>query len=302
MKLLLAALMLAGGAAQARTLTVGPGADFATLAAAAARARAGDRVTIAPGRYGCAVWRADGLTITGQGDSAAVVIEGPVCEGKALFVTAGRGITVANLTLAGASSVDENGAGIRAEGADLTVDRVRFVRDQDGILSTSDPQSTILVRHSVFDHDGFCGRLCAHGIYANHVGRLIVTGSVFRDTQQGHGIKSRAFDTEVTGCTITDGAHGTSSYAIDAPNGGRVTVQGNTLQKGPRTGNNSAAISIGEEGALQPGAIVVEHNRFANESGRPTSFVVNRTDEPAVLQGNALTGPVTPLTGPGSVR
>ena len=44
---------------------------------------------------------------------AKVVITDKACQGKALFVTVGEGITVRNLTLTRARVPDGNGAGIR---------------------------------------------------------------------------------------------------------------------------------------------------------------------------------------------
>ena len=63
---------------------------------------------------------------------------------------------------------------------------------------------------------------CAHAIYIENVDLLRVESSHFSNTRQGHSIKSRALRTEVIGCTITDGPDGTSSYLIEAPNGGAL--------------------------------------------------------------------------------
>ncbi|MBN9510423.1 MAG: hypothetical protein J0I21_15085, partial [Alphaproteobacteria bacterium] len=259
-------------------------------------------VAIGPGDFGCAVWRADRLTIAGAGMDATR-IRGPACAGKGLFVTEGRDITVRDLALIGAAVPDHNGAGIRAEGANLTVARVRFEDDQNGILAAADPRSTLTVRDSLFLRDGACIGACAHGLYADRVGRLVVAGSRFTATRQGHHIKSRALATEITGCDIEDGPDGTSSYLIDIPNGGAATIRGNRLEKGPRTENRSTAIMIGEEGAKNPTpAITVAGNDFRNASGTPTVFVRNRTATPAALSGNTLSGPVIPLAGPGTVQ
>jgi hypothetical protein len=160
----------------------------------------------------------------------------------------------------------------------------------------------LAVRHSVFAHDGACVSACAHGIYAGHIARLSVTASVFTDTQAGHAIKSRAARTEVTGCDIADGPDGTGSYLIEAPNGGAVLIDGNSLEKGPHAGNK-AAIAIGLEGVDQPTpALVVRGNVFVNDSLRSMVFVRNASTVPAAVLNNVLTGPITPLTGPGQVH
>jgi hypothetical protein len=121
----LLAVVLSTGA-QARTLEVGEHKDFKMPSAAAAAAKDGDRVTIQPGEYfDCAVWTASKLVVEGVGDPAKVIITDKACQGKALFVTVGEGITVRNLTLTRARVPDGNGAGIRGEGKDLVVDGVR---------------------------------------------------------------------------------------------------------------------------------------------------------------------------------
>ena len=60
--------------------------------------------------------------------------------GKALLITNGNNITIRNLTLQRARVPDQNGAGIRAQGNNLTIDHVRFLNNQDGILAADESQ------------------------------------------------------------------------------------------------------------------------------------------------------------------
>ncbi len=274
------------------------------MGVAAASLRDGDVLRIFPGHYeSCAVLRADGLTVEGIGEAGAIILASAICQGKAILVSAGRGLILRNLTLAEAKVPEGNGAGLRAEGGSLLVDGVRFVDDQDGILTAAAaPDMVLTVRHSVFEHNGACVQACAHGIYAGHIAQLSVSGTVFRDMQEGHAIKSRAARTEVTGCDIADGPVGTGSYLIEAPNGGALEVRGNTLEKGAHA-ENRAAIAIGTEGVDQPGASpVITGNSFRNDSTRRMVFVRNDGSLPAALTQNALTGLITPLTGPGTIQ
>ncbi len=288
----LAAVIAPGRAA---TLAVGPGMPYPTPSAAAAAAHDGDVVRIAAGRYSdCAVWRADRLQIIGAG-MAATVIADRACQGKGLFVIRGRDVTVRDLALTGAHVPDGNGAGIRAEGGSLTVQRVRFADDENGILTASNPAAVLIVADSEFLRDGSCAQACAHGIYAGRIGGLRVTGSRFRATREGHHIKSRALATEITGCDIEDGPDGTASYLIDIPNGGAVRIADNRLEKGPLSENAATAIMLGAEGVRNPTpAILITGNRFRDD-GSPTVFVRNLTATPARLDGNVLEGAVTPL-------
>lgn len=285
-------LLLLCGTAQARTLAVGPIMAFKSPSAAAAVAADGDRIVIQPGSYrDCAVWTANHLLVEGAGAPESVVVTGEACQGKALFVTVGNDITVRNLTLLRAKVPDGNGAGIRAEGRNLTVIGVRFVENQNGILSGTTPSGatggTMTIRDSVFERNGTCEQACAHGIYAGAIDVLRVENSRFIGTRQGHHIKSRALRTEVTGCVIQDGPAGTASYLIDIPNGGAVLIRGNILQKGPRSENHAAMIAIGEEGVTHPTPeIVIEDNTVRNDGPAHTVFVQNRTGTPALLRGN----------------
>ena len=288
----------------ARTLTAGTGGAYATPSAAVAAARDGDTVTIAPGTYfDCAVAKASRLTIEGAGASDAVVLTDKACMGKALLVVEGNDVTVRHLTLTRARVPDGNGAGIRAEGRNLAVEDVRFVNDQDGLLSSDSPGSTITVTNSLFDRDGVCMDACAHAIYVGRVARLRVNHSRFIATREGHDVKSRASVTEVTSSKIEDGPAGTSSYLIEAPNGGSLTVTGNILEKGPLSGNHTAAIAIGTEGVDQPTPeITVTGNRLANDGQYRTFLVRNLTATEARLQGNVLSGNVRALQGDGSAN
>ncbi|GAC1345352.1 MAG: hypothetical protein NVSMB18_24890 [Acetobacteraceae bacterium] len=295
------ALVLAASA-QARTLEVGSGKAYALPSAAAAAAQEGDHIQIQPGHYeDCTFLNARNLVIEGMGDASKVVLANKVCGYKAILITVGDGITVRNLTLTGAKIVYGNGAGIRGEGRDLVVEGVRFIDNQNGILSGTIGGS-MQVRDSLFDRDGACIGACAHGVYVGHLDRLVVERSRFLRTQAGHAIKSRAQRTEVSNCTIRDEAEGTSSYAVEAPNGGALLVRGNTIQKGRQSGNPAIAISIGAEGNTQPTPeILIERNQFRNDGATEAALLTNLSETPAVLRGNTLAGRAVALRGKGDV-
>ena len=302
---LLFAFLFAATGAQARTLEVGAGKEFKLPSAAIAVAKSGDRVLVQPGEYfDCATIGADKLVLEGAGDADKVVITDKVCGGKGLLITTGNGITVRNLTLTRARVPDGNGAGIRNEASDLTVENVRFVNNQNGILSTPQEPGTILVKDSLFDRNGNCTNSggCAHGLYVGPTALLRIERTTFTGTRQGHHIKSRAQRTEVIGCTIRDGDEGTASYLVEAPVGGSLVVRDSTLEKGPSAENHSAAIVIGAEGVSQPTReILIENNSFQNDGGWTTFFVNNLTATDAILRGNRISGQVKPLNGDGKV-
>ena len=301
----LAMLVLAGivasSPAGSATLEVGPSKTYKTPSAAAAVAKNGDQIKIEPGQYfDCAVWNADNLVIEGTGPG--VVITDKTCIGKGLFVIEGNNTTVRNLTLTRARVPDMNGAGIRLDKGNLTVDSVKFIDNQNGIMGGV-PGTTVTIRNSDFDRNGTCAGACAHGIYIGDVDLLRVENSRFSNTRQAHSIKSRAKRTEVIGCNIADGPDGTSSYLIEAPNGGALIVRDTTLEKGPKSENHKAAIAIGAEGVTHPTPeITITNNNFRNDGNYETVLVWNLTATRAILKGNKLAGSVIPLDGDGTVQ
>jgi hypothetical protein len=298
--LMLPAIAIAGPS-RGDTLKVGRSQTYQTPSAAAAIAKNGDHIQIEPGQYfDCAVWRADNLVIEGTGPG--VVITDKTCNGMGLFVIWGNNTTVRNLTLTRARVPDANGAGIRLVKGSLTVDGVKFIDNQNGLFGGV-PGTTVTVRNSDFDRNGTCAGACAHAIYIENVDLLRVENSHFSNTRQAHSIKSRALRTEVTGCTITDGPDGTSSFLIEVSNGGAVIVRDNTLEKGPKAENHTAAIAIGAEGVTHPTPeIVITNNNFSNDGDYDTALVWNVTATPATLKGNKLSGSVIPLKGDGTVQ
>ena len=286
LRLALAAALATGSAgASAATLTVGGNGGYTTLAAASRDAEAGDTIVLAPGIYEGARFHADGLTIRAAESAlpGSVVVSGDAVAGKALFVVAGDDVTVTGLTFEGARAPDGNGAGIRAEGRNLTVTDARFVGNEMGILANSVDGSVLTVRRSRFT--GTASRApdrVGHAIYANGIARLVVTGSTFEHGARGHYIKSRAHDTRITGNRIDD-TKGSASYLIDLPEGGGATISDNLLVKGPNPDNCCTAIAYGFEMrkggsyANPPGPVRVGGNRFVNRAPGTVTFFANRS-------------------------
>ncbi|MEO8114025.1 MAG: parallel beta-helix domain-containing protein, partial [Phenylobacterium sp.] len=114
---LIAAAVLAAGAAHAKTLAVAPGPDAQErLQTALLDAKSGDVVRLAAGRYeltdGLSL-DVDGVTIRGAGPAATVLsFKGQKSSGEGLLITSDRA-TVRDLALE-----DTRGDGIKAKGSD----------------------------------------------------------------------------------------------------------------------------------------------------------------------------------------
>ena len=300
------------------TLQVGVGRQFTTLGAAAAAAKAGDTVDVYPGSYSQgAIWYANNLLIELAPGSLAgsVTIHGTV-NNKGVFDIRGDDVVVDGLRFTNASSTDYNGAGIRAEGHNITVRSSSFYANQMGMLITPIPgkrggSATII--NCDFDFNGFTGTTAfGHALYGNDLGYMSVTGSKFTRQKIGHYVKSRALTTDVQNNMIDD-TNGTASYLVNIPQGGAATVSNNILIKGINATNCCIAISYGEEmhkgGAYvnSPGVVTIESNNFTNYSAHRVDFVANKSTplNPVALVTNTLVasaGSIVPLYGAGTVN
>ena len=278
---------------------VGPKRTLKLPSDAAAIVQDGDIVRIDPGEYvDCAIWRASGLLL--QAPDGAAHVRDRACAGKAIWVISGDEVTVDNITFSGARVPHRNGAGIRAEGRNLTVRHARFIDNENGILGGTVESSTIRIEDSFFARNGTCERDCAHGIYVNAIERLEIVGSTFREQRVGHHIKSRARVLTVSDSIIDDGPDGTASYLIDIWSASDVTIANNFLHKGRKSENRSTAIHIA--GRPPRGAVYqIVGNQFKNDSGRKTALARNRTCVSVALEGNRIEGPGVALVGRGTV-
>lgn len=316
-----AAAVLLSRPAFAATWVVGPGQTYTEPSQVQGIVAAGDTVQILAGAYtDCSTWAQPNLTITGAG-IGLTVIGNKVCNQKGVLDVTGSGITVEGMTITGARN-PYNAAGIRVEGVTFTMDNVRLTANQNGILANPVPGSTVTITDSYVDANGSCGSTgtnCTHGIYVDQVAKLEVTHSTFCGQLVGHDIKSRAKVTNVlhnwigTTCpagTYGAGEVGTESYLIDAPDGGKLTVQYDTFERDATAGNPNA-ISFGEEeasdGLQWPTAVFhVDNCTIANNTGGTITFANNSSSDPAIsaaLVGNTSSGsPVTWLVGAGTVQ
>ncbi len=286
-------------------LRVGPTQQYKTLSAAVAAASSGQTIGVDAGVYdNDFVYINKNLTIAGVGGKAHFRKTPSVAipNGKAIFVIQGT-ITLENLEFSGASVPDLNGSGIRYEGGNLTIKNSSFHDNQQGILGSADPAGLVTIQNSEFLRNGNCIAACAHGIYINKIKRLEVTGSTFRDTNEGHHIKSRAAETIVFDSILDDGTKD-SSYSIDIPNGGVARITGNTITQVIHDAAvaNATMISYGAEGSLQtPAELTVSNNTFTSSGPGSAVGVRNSTQTPASGSGNTWNNIPTKFSGPGQI-
>ena len=283
----------AGGAAD--TLEVGPGKKYAKPSQAIAAAKDGDLIEIdAAGKYvdDSAKIRKNKLTIRGVGKGRAVLrCTKNIPNGKGIFVTSGKNLVIENIEFVGARVRDRNGAGIRADGKNLTVRRCKFHDCQDAILGGA---GVVLIEHCEFSHNGKSQHPVTHNLYmSRRVDTLFYQFNYSHFTDVGHLLKSRAKENHILYNRLTD-EDGTGSYVINLPNGGRTFIIGNVLQKG-RKGANTTIIAYGEEGKVWPGSeLYIVNNTMINEypRGKPWFIRVRKVPEDfkLVVKNNIFAG------------
>ena len=287
-------------------LRVGPGKTYSTISAAAAAATAGSVIEVDTGTYNddVVVWRDDRVVVRGVGSGRAHVHATKTINdvsgddknnGKGIFLVQADGMRIENVELSGAVVPDDNGAGIRNEGRDLTVCNGYFHDNQNGFLGNA--TGTLTFEYSTFAHNG-TGDGFTHNVYVDGGDKLIFRYNYSHHANTGHTLKTRAAENYVLYNRIMDEADGTSSYTVDVPNGGLTFLIGNLLQQGPDT-DNSAIVAYGAE-SLSSGrthALYAVNNTVVNDRGSGTFFQVASGASVLRLVNNLLVGSGTVASG-----
>jgi hypothetical protein len=267
--------------AQARTLQVGPGREFAAPSAAARVAQDGDTVSIAPGAYyDCAIWNAGRLTIVGEGEAT---LTDTACAGKAAFVIAGDGVTVRNLGFARIRVADDDGAGIRASGRDLTVEDSRFVNDQVGILAAA-PGGFLRVAGCTFSETGSSatGRR-NDAVRASGYALLRIERSTFAKARGGADVSAEVGRTELAGNRLLDeGGHMAGPMVL--VQGGALLLEGNTVELAAgAAARPGVVLAVGDAAA-----IAVRGNTLRGDGAAGTPLLRNWTGQAPAVGANTL--------------
>ncbi len=174
-RFLLATLLTlcAGTSLAAEIIQVGGASQVRTISQAAALARDGDTVVIAPGDYygDVATWTQDSLTIrAGAGGRVRLFAAGSHAQGKGIWVVSGGKVIVEDIDFRGARVPDHNGAGIRFEKGHLVVRRCSFKDNENGILTTGG-DGTLEIENSEFGDNGD-GSGSTHNLYVGSIQTL----------------------------------------------------------------------------------------------------------------------------------
>lgn len=295
---ILSALLSSAAFANAATLTVGPGKTYPNPCAAFNAASDNDVIQIeASGNYTgnvCYITK-NGLNIKGVNGRPKIDANGAYAAGKGTWVFGGTNNTVDNIEFSGARVPDQNGAGIRLDGQNLTVTNSYFHDNENGIL-TNNSGGNVVITGTEFAHNGH-GDGYSHNLYIGHIDSLTFIGNYSHDANVGHNLKSRAaknivkynrFSSSVAG---TAGA-GAPSYEVNFPNGGTTYLIGNVIQQ-PAQYNNPNIVAYGEEGATNPKQdFYVVNNTFINDASSSNLFLMigSGVTTPVLIQNNLFAG------------
>lgn len=207
------------------------GREFTDLQTAANDLKPGDILEIGPGIYKTPLIISQSrISVIGRG---SVVFDGPTAEGKAAIIVKGNDVRINNIECKGIKVADQNGACLRLEGSNLSVEHVYFHDSEQGILTGKQP-GRVTIRDSRFELLGRNGQ--AHGIYIGG-GELHIEDSLFiAAVDEGHEIKSRARVTEIVR-TVVASLASKDSRLVDISDGGLVTIRDSVLEKGPNSSN-----------------------------------------------------------------
>jgi len=269
------------GFAHAATLNVGPAQEFSTVAAAIAAAQNGDTVMVQAGTY-TNDFAEIKVKITLQAAGGAVVMKasGFIPNHKAILII-DTDVSITGFTFTGAKVIvtaGANGAGIRYQGGNLTVQNCTFTHNQAGLLA-GDAPGTITITNSTFTSNGDLagpGAGYTNNLYVGHITKLDIESSAFGAVNLGREIESRAAETIINNSLVVDGPKGTGSYDIDIPNGGVLTIANTIIEKGPKS-SLGGMIAYGEQGSWAPTlSFTMQNNTLVNDlTARPTWGVWN---------------------------
>lgn len=245
------------------------GHPVGSLKEAAAKLRDGSLLEIGSGIYTAPlVIRANKARVIGRGH---VVFEGALAEGKATFVVKGNDTTLENIECRKVTARDGNGACVRLEGHNLTLEHVYFHSSQQGLLTGGKP-GDVVIRHSFLERLGNGGR--AHGIYQGGGTLAIDRSYVLGSKSEGHEVKSRAARTTITRSVIAS-LTGNDSRLIDISNGGLVSITDCTLQQGPNSANLDMIGYALEKSRHKENSLVIQRNVIILERQGPNRLLHN---------------------------
>jgi Right handed beta helix region len=292
------------------TLTVGSGEEYSTIQAAVAASQNGDVIQVEAGTYtnNFAIISTS-ITLEAVGGMVNMVETEPPSNLKGMLTvgtsTSSPNVTITGFEISGVTVPAKdggNGAGIRYQSGNLTLNDDWFQHNQDGLLGTPFVlgAGSITINQSEFSFNG-TGNGQTHNIYVGQIGSLTITNSYIHDADAGMEIQSRAENNTIEDNRIFDN-NSTASYSISLPNGGDDTISGNIIEKGLHSQNHTTTIAFmqaagtgvptlsSDQGHWANSSLLVSGNTFVNDmaSSVPAVWDDSATPVTVTVSGNSF--------------
>lgn len=288
--------------AHALTWNVGPTRTYTFCSQVAPLVQQGDTILIDFASYvndPQVIWNKSDLYIAGIGGrprlEAGSMIANDMVNGKGIFVISGSNVHVHNIEFANAVVQDNNGAGIRQEGANLWVSNCTFNGNEMGILAGNISNCKTTVEYCEFLNSGSTANPgYQHNIYINHIDTLVFRYNYSHDAiAEGHELKSRAtYNFILYNRIANEGSE--DSRTIDLPNGGTSVIVGNIIEQGPNSANSNI-LGYGLEGLTNPTphALYCCSNSFINKKATGSFIQVANGIDTLFVKNNIFAGAKT---------
>jgi hypothetical protein len=241
-------------------------------------------------------WTKNNLLIRGAGANYAKLVAGADLlantNGKGIFVVSGANVEIERIEFSSAKVIDNNGAGIRMEGANLYVHHCDFTQNEMGILTGAIPNSSLRMEYCVFSNNGSTNNPgYQHNVYVGHIDSFLFRYNISKDAiAEGHELKSRASYNEIVYNQIAN-ITSVDSRTIDLPNGGIAILVGNYIEQGPNSANSNI-IGYGLEGLTNPmpNRLYLASNTIVNKASFGSFIDISQGVDSLVLLNNIVAG------------
>ena len=147
----------------------------------------------------------------------------PPDNDKAVFVTSGT-VTLKNIEVSGVAVDDLNGAAVRYQGGNLTLENVYFHDNQEGLLAADDPNGTIAIKKLRVQPTTAATATRITSTSTTSAPSTVDNSYIHDVLGNGSEFRSRGANTTITNTRIVDGSNGNAdNYTVDLPAGGRAT-------------------------------------------------------------------------------
>ena len=273
-----------------KTLTVGAGKEFNTIAAAVAASHDGDTIAVSAGTYSNDFFTiTDKISIVGVGGMVNLV-DTQTNPTQRAAITVQNDATLTNIAVSGVTK----GAAIAFLGGKLTLNNDYIHDNQTGLVGDTATSGSITINGSEFARNGDA---TDGNISVGSIGSLTITSSFIHDATGGNEIRSGAAETVIASNRIIQGA---AASGIALVGGQAAIITGNSIKTNANASQAGFIVATpGASKTAQP-SLVVTGNTVDDVGGTP--LVANKSTATALLAGNSVYGAAAGKLATGSAQ